>query len=167
MPEGDYHRRIEGYVWRLLDGGPVIVPDGGTGSVRHVYGRDVVQAIHALLGDARTFGEAYNLGQEETPRLVDVLGTLRELVASTAPFVSMPTQEIEAAGLETVSVSPFSTRWMSFLDPGRARRELGFAHTPLESYLSSIVASLLAHWPAAPPPAYDRRAEERRLATVG
>jgi hypothetical protein len=61
-------------------------------------------------------------------------------------------------------VSPFSGRRMSFLDPGRARTELGFVPTPLEACLGAIVASFLAHPPAAPPEGYATRARERALA---
>jgi nucleoside-diphosphate-sugar epimerase len=162
--ERDYHRRIEGYLWRLLDGGPVIVPDGGVVRVRHVYGGAVVAAITRLLGDPRTFGQAYNLCQDETPTLLEMVELLQELVGSHAPLVPVASSEIEAAGLTTVKVSPFSTRWMSFLDPTRARRELSFVHPAVSTYAAAIVASQLAHWPADPPAGYLRRADERRLA---
>ena len=45
---------------------------------------------------------------------------------------------------------------MSFLDPARAKAELGFRHEPLGSYLDKIVTSFLAH-----PPADRRRATNR------
>ena len=41
--ERDASGRLESYLWRLLDGGPVILPDGGTHRVRHVYGLDVAR----------------------------------------------------------------------------------------------------------------------------
>jgi hypothetical protein len=53
---------------------------------------------------------------------------------------------------------------MSLLDPARARAELGFVATPLPTYLGSIVASFLAHPPAAPPDAYAGRPRELALA---
>ena len=61
------------------------------------------------------------------------------------------------------SLSPFSGTWMSFLDPARAKAELGFRHEPLGSYLDKIVTSFLAHPPADPPPGYESRATERTL----
>jgi nucleoside-diphosphate-sugar epimerase len=161
--ERDYHRRIEGYLWRLFDGGPVIVPDGGAVRVRHVYGGAVVAAIARLLGDARTFGQAYNLCQDETPTLLEMIELLRDLVGSRAPLVPVSAADIEKAGLVTVKVSPFSTRWMSFLDPTRAQRELSFHHPRVSEYAAAIVASQLAHWPADPPAGYAHRADERRL----
>ena len=56
---------------------------------------------------------------------------------------------------------------MSFLDPTRARAELGFRHEPLEIYLGKIVASFLAHPPSDRPEGYARRDVERALAAPG
>lgn len=160
----DYHRRLEGYLWRLLDGGPVLVPDGGAHRVRHVAGEEVARFLVEHLGDRATFGQAYNLAQEEAPTLLELLGLLRGMLGSRAELVPVPSSRLRAAGLVPVEVSPFSGRWMSFLDPSRAARELGFRHAPLERVLHAAVASFLAHPPADRPKGYARRAEELRLA---
>jgi nucleoside-diphosphate-sugar epimerase len=162
--ERDHTRRLEGYLWRLLDGGPLLVPDGGTHRLRHVYARDVARTIAGLLGARRALGQAYNLCQEETPTLAEVVEMLARLVGAPLRLRPVPRAAIEAAGLDPLQVSPFSGRWMSFLDPARARRELGFVPTPLPAYLGSIVASFLAHPPAAPPDAYAARPRELALA---
>jgi nucleoside-diphosphate-sugar epimerase len=129
-----------------------------------VYARDVARTIASLLGERRTLGQAYNLCQEETPTLAEVLHLLAQLLGAPPRLRPMPRAAIEAAGLDPVRVSPFSGRWMSLLDPARARTELGFAPTPLLAYLGSIVASFLAHPPASPPEAYAARARELALA---
>ncbi len=162
--ERDYHRRLEGYLWRLLDGGPLLVPDGGRHRVRHVYSRDVARAVTLLLGQPRARGQAYNLCQEETPTLAEVLETVAGLLGAPARLQPIARADLEEAGLDPVKVSPFSGRWMSFLDPSRARDELGFSPTPLGTSLASIVAGFLAHPPAAPPEAYATRARELALA---
>lgn len=152
--ERDYHRRIEGYLWRLLDGDPVLLPDGGREPTRHVYSGAVARAVLRVLGNPGTFGRAYNLAQDEAPTLVEILTTLAEILGASARFVEVASDRISAAGLDVVGVSPFSGRWMSFLDPTRARNELGFRHDPLRQYLEKIVASFLAHPPAEAPPSY-------------
>jgi nucleoside-diphosphate-sugar epimerase len=162
--ERDYLRRIEGYLWRLLDGGPLILPDGGAHRLRHVYGGEVARFLAGILGRTETFGRAYNLAQEEAPTLAELVGRLRDLLGSRARIVPVPVERIRAAGLDPARVSPFSGRWMSFLDPSRARTELGFRHEPFEAYLPKIVAAFLAHPPAGRPEGYTRRADERRLA---
>ena len=161
--EGDYHRRLEGYLCRLMDGGPLLLPDGGETKTRHVYSGAVARAIERLLGDPRTFGQVYNLAQEETPSVAEVVGLAAELLGAPAHFVSVPRARLEAAGLEPVRVSPFSGRWMSFLDPSLARETQGFRHEPLRHYLDKIVGDFANH-PKDPPPGYATRAAELRLA---
>jgi nucleoside-diphosphate-sugar epimerase len=162
--ERDHLRRLEAYIWRILDGGPVLVPDGGTRPMRHVYSGSAVRAIVGLLGDSRTFGRAYNLAQDETPTLVELLTRLADLLGASARLVAVPAERIVEAGLEPVRVSPFSGRWMSFVDPSRAKQELGFRHESLASYLDKIVAAFLARPPLDTPGGYADRAREKALA---
>jgi nucleoside-diphosphate-sugar epimerase len=169
--ERDYHRRVEGYLWRLVDGGTLLLPGGGDAPMRHVYGDDVARCVVELLGRAETFGQSFNLAQAETPTLRELLGLLADRVGRTGgtaqrplELVAVSRERLQAAELNAVEVSPFSDAWMSFVDPSRAVAELGFHHRPLAAYLDSIVASFMAHPPPAPPPAYARRADELALA---
>lgn len=161
----DYHRRIESYLWRFADGGPVILPDGGAHRVRHVDGAEVARFLCGILGRSETFGRAYNLAQEETPALAELLSALREIMGSRSELVPVSSATIRAAGLDPVQMSPFSGRWMSFLDPSLARAELGFTHAPLAQCLASAVSAFLAHTPPDRPPGLARRQDE--LALVG
>jgi nucleoside-diphosphate-sugar epimerase len=88
--ERDYHRRAEEYLFRILDGGPVIVPDGGGTAVRHVYGLDVAIAIAKILGDERTFGQAYNYCQDETPTIWELVGMLADRLGAPDRRVALP-----------------------------------------------------------------------------
>ena len=163
--ERDHFRRIETYLWRMLDGGPLIVPGGGRTPVRHVYGGSVVRAIVAMLGDKATFGQAYNLAQDETPTLTELLHLIGRCLGADPTLVPVPSEAVRGAGLDVVGLSPFSERWMSFLDPTRARQELGFRHEPLETYLDKVVTSFVNNLPAGPPDSYARRPAELRLAS--
>lgn len=162
--ERDYHRRIETYLWRMLDGGPLLLPNGGREIARHVYGAEVAIAIATLLRDERTYGRAFNLCQDEAATVFDLVGMLIDRVG--APDNRVPVPLGLFAQVPAREISPFSQpRWMSHLDPALAKRELGFHHRPLGVYLSSIVASFFAHPPAAPPPGYSKyRQAERELA---
>jgi nucleoside-diphosphate-sugar epimerase len=162
----DHFRRLERYLWRLLDGGPLLLPGGGAHEVRHVYSAAVVSAILALLGRGDTFGQAYNLAQQETPTLEELLRTLARVLGAPARLVDVTHERVVAAGLDPVALSPFSGSWMSFLDPSRAGRELRFSHPPLASCLEGIVTAFLAQPPSVPPPGYELREKERALADV-
>lgn len=162
--ERDHFRRLESYLWRILDGGPLLLPDGGLHTTRHVYGGSVVQAITGLLGETDAFGQAYNLCQDETPTLAALLTILAELVGAPARLVPVPASALAASHLDLTEVSPFSDRWMSFLDPAKAKAALEFRHEPLRHYLEKIVTCFLNHPPAAPPANYTQRQAELALA---
>ena len=165
--ERDHFRRMERYLWRMLDGGPLVLPGGGGHRVRHVYSGSVVRLVLAILGDARTFGGAWNLAQDETPTLGEMLELVARALGASPRLVDVPRERVVAAGLDPLLLSPFSGAWMSFLDPSRAKAELGFVHEPLAGYVGRIVASFLARPPAELPPGLERRADELALAASG
>jgi nucleoside-diphosphate-sugar epimerase len=163
--ERDHLRRIERYLWRMLDGGPLLLPGGGEHLTRHVYSGSVVGAIQGLLGNAASHGRAYNLAQDQTPSLRELLGALGAALGAAPSFVDVSHEAVRAAGLDPLALSPFSGRWMSFIDPALAKAELGFRHEPLARYLDKIVTCFLAHPPNDPPPGYEQRTRERQLAS--
>jgi nucleoside-diphosphate-sugar epimerase len=165
--ERDHFRRIESYLWRILDGGAILLPEGGMQPCRHVYGMDVVKTICGLLLNPDTLGQAYNLCQEEQPTLVELVHLLADQVGARARTVSVGAATLAEHGLRPVDVSSFSDAWMSNLDPARAKAELRFQHEPLSQYLEKIVTSFLTQPPAEPPVSYAHRSVELRLARNG
>ncbi len=161
--EHDPSGRLEGYLWRILDGGPVLLPDGGDAPVRHVYSGDVARVVADLVGNPRTFGQAYNLCQDETPTLEQLVDLLADLMGAPRRTRAIGSDALRLAGIRPEYVSPFSTPWMSLLDPGKAKRDLGFRHQPLEAYLGHIVASFCSRPFGEPPESYGLRARELAL----
>jgi nucleoside-diphosphate-sugar epimerase len=151
--EGDPKQRYEKYLWRILDGGPVFVPNANA-IARHVYRGSVVDAIVRLVEQPPAQSDAYNLAQAEEPTVREVV----ELIASAARAPRPELIDEAVAGLTATAYSPFSSRWMSRIDPAK----LGAPHEPLERYIHSTVQHLLATW-SVPPPGYADRALERRL----
>jgi nucleoside-diphosphate-sugar epimerase len=161
--EGDPKRRLEAYLWRLLDGGPLLVP-AASAVARHIYRGAVVEAVARLIEAPPPAGQAFNLAQAELPTVGELIGRLAARVGARAEILEVPAEQLEAAGLSVRAASPLSSRWMSLLDPSRAIAELGFAHPPLDGYLDSIAASLLSSWPETPPEGYRQRDAELALA---
>jgi nucleoside-diphosphate-sugar epimerase len=160
--ERDHKQRIESYVWRIIDGGPLAVPRAAA-VARHVYSGAVVRALVKLLDAPPPPGQAFNLAQPEQLTVRALVERIAARLGARPELVELPPAELEAAGLSVRAASPFSSPWMSLLDPSRAVAELGFEHPPLDVYLDSILASLLAAWPAIPPDSYAQRAEEIAL----
>lgn len=162
--ERDPERRMETYLWRLLDGGPLLVPDGGMQVCRHVYAAEVARAVASILGDSATFGQAYNVAQDETRSTLGLLALLSEVVGVPQRLVPVSSADLAERGIATTDISPFSGRWMSYLDPNWFQTERRFRHEPLRQYLGHIVASFLANPPASPPDNYRHRPVELELA---
>ncbi len=164
--ERDYYRRIESYLWRILDGGPVLLPKEDTRVARHVYGFAVVRAICEILGNEKTFGEAFNLCQDETPTVPDLVSLLAQAAGAPPRVLLVPVAKLREAGLEPRLISPFNVPWMSYLDPARAKAHLGFRHEPLTNYLDKIVSNFFNHPPAEPPENYSHRPAELALTSA-
>lgn len=127
--EGDPKGRYEKYLRRILAGGPVVVPRADQ-IARHVYRGSLVDALIRLVEQPPAASDAFNFCQREQP-------TVRELIELIASAARAPRPEI-IDGITTES--PFSSRWMSCLDP----RKLDFPHVPLDEYVASTVHHILA-----------------------
>ena len=160
---GDYYRRIESVLCRLLDGGPLLVPNANH-LARHVYAPAVARVLQQVLGDPRCFGKAWNVCQDETPTVLELVQRIASCLG-VVPMVLQPTSEqLLKHGLHPVDVCPFSGTWMSCLDPSAVKRDLGLVHEPLSEYLPGIVHGLLQKWPSAPPESLKHRATELQIA---
>ena len=136
--ERDHYFRIYGYLLRLHDGGPILVPNDQSLPVRHVYGEDVVQAIMRVANNPKAAGQAYNIGQDETLTLDEVLAILASFAEMPLLIERVPRARLNAAGL-LPECSPFSGEWMSSLDNSRSKAELGMQYTPFQQYLKRLV----------------------------
>jgi nucleoside-diphosphate-sugar epimerase len=155
--ERDHHDRIYGYWLRLLDGGPILVPEGAGLPLRHVYGGDVLTA--ALLGRP---GRAYNISQDETLTIDDFLDRLAKAAGKPLRIVRVPREKLNAMNL-LPACSPFSGEWMSVLDNQRSKQELGMKYTSVNDYLNRLVA-YHQQQPRHEPPGY---AQQRALELKG
>jgi nucleoside-diphosphate-sugar epimerase len=160
--ERDHFGRILGYVRRMQDGGPILIPEDAGLPLRHVYCPDVARAAVDLAESGRGKGRAFNLSQDETVGLDEFLMTLAELVPVRLQIVRVPRSRLDELKL-LPNCSPFSGLWMSGLDNRRSKQELGIVYTPLESYLRSIVSYYKSN-PQLAPEGYATRNLELQLA---
>jgi len=160
--ERDHFHRIDGYLLRLRDGGPILLPTGAHLPLRHVYGGDVVRAIATLVDTGLGKGCAYNLSQDETLSVEDFLALLASMAGYEARVTRVNKGLLESRNL-LPECSPFSDPWMSELDNRRSKAELGMQYTPLPIYLQRLIGHYKSH-PPPMPEGYRRRREEIALA---
>lgn len=156
---GDPTRRLWAYLQRLLDGGPLLLPDGGEQPVRFVWAEDVARALAALAGGAAPAGRTYNLAQPDEPSLRALVESAAELLGVPARIVGCEAGALAAHGLDH-RVSPFSGPWCSRPDPSLAGRELAFRGTPSREWLPEVVRAHLDERDPASHPGYALRSRE-------
>ncbi len=158
--ERDYLNRLYGYLLRINDGGPILVPDTPTLPLRHVYVADVIEAIVCLIEQDAGQGKAYNIAQEEMLSLVDFLGIVGRQVNKIPNVVTVEREVLQTNGF-LPDCSPFSDLWMSVLDNSLSKTELGMTYTPVEVYVENIVQHYQDNLPKKPPSYHRRRAEKQ------
>lgn len=160
--ERDSSLRTWAYLERLLDGGPILLPDGGRQLVRFLYAGDLGRAI-VRLAVSTPPSAVYHLAQADALPLREVLERMARVIGVDAQLVDVTEEELEAAGLDR-SCSPWSGRWVSVLDPSLAADEWGFESRRLDEVLAAVVKDHLDRRPSRSHPGYASRARERELA---
>jgi nucleoside-diphosphate-sugar epimerase len=162
LGEADGTLRLWAYLERMLDGGPLLLPDGGRRETRFVYAGDVARAVLSVLeGEPRA--SVYNLAQPDIITLRELLAEVARGGAFTPRFVEVSWEELERGGLER-SFSPYAGPWASILDPSAAASDWGFAGTPPRAYLPAVVGWHLEHRPDRSHPGYAQRSRELEIA---
>ena len=85
--EREPFNRLYGYMLRIKDGGPILMPATPDYALRHVYADDVVRAIQHIIESGSGKGNAYNISQDETVSLPEFLQTLCDIMGRTMPEI--------------------------------------------------------------------------------
>lgn len=143
--ERDHYGRIQGYIARLADGAPLIVPEEKGLPLRHVYVNDVARLVTDLVESTTGIGEAYNISYGSSLSHDEFLGMLAEAVETEPQVVTVERKKLEHANL-LPDCSPFSGRWMSELDNSRSLDTFSIEYSAPAAYLPSIVADYRSRW---------------------
>jgi nucleoside-diphosphate-sugar epimerase len=159
--ERDHYGRIQGYVSRLMDGHPLLIPEGRGLPLRHVYVDDVASLVGRMPSMKLAPGAAYNVSFGESLQLDDFLSLLSTLVNSSSEIRKVKRDKLVDAGL-LPDCSPFSGKWMSELDNTLSVRELNAEYTSPADYLPSIVEDYRRRWVSSGlvPDSYRQREKE-------
>lgn len=162
---GDPSRRLWAYLQRLLDGGPVLLPDGGATPVRHVWAEDVARLLVELARGLRTPSPAYNVAMPDEPTLLELLRHAAALLGVDPSFYACTPEQLRGVGLSD-ALSPYSGPWCSRPEPVLAAKELGFKATLSAGWLPVVVRAHLQEADPEPHESYVGRDAERALAPL-
>lgn len=161
--EGDASLRLWAYLERMLDGGPLLLPEGGRRPVRFFYAGDLAAALEQIGAATSLAHDAYNLASPDILPLRTFLERVAALARLEPRFIDVSWEDYRAAGLDP-GFLPYAGHWASVLDPARAAAELGIVGSRSEDYLPRVVGWHMEHRPQASHEGYAQRAGERALA---
>jgi len=163
MGERDHTLRAYSYFLRILDGKPLILPDGGLNVSTHIYQDDIARTISSNLLNPSSFGQAFNLAQAEILTLRTFVLKSSEIMNRKVDIVEIPSAVLEKAGLGT-SFSPFSMRRPFILDTQKAVRELDFSSASFDVWLEKTIRWFVEDYDGGPPENYQSREKEIEIA---
>jgi nucleoside-diphosphate-sugar epimerase len=96
-PRQPFYR--EQFFWdRMRDGRPIILPDGGESPIQWVFVGDLAEAMVRAMEVPEAAGEAFNIAHTERHTQRSFIEMLGRVAGMTPTFVSIPREEIKAAG---------------------------------------------------------------------
>ena len=157
----DYSLRAWSYWRRILDGGRLILPDGGSQIQGAIFSGDVVQGMLAIFEKgAELAGRAYNLAGAEYISLRDFVERSAKHLDVEVEIADVPRSALEAAGMDPQKLSPYDVWGNHLMSIARAKRELGFRPTPIEEWLGATIEWHIEHRRDANPPGWELRKRE-------
>jgi nucleoside-diphosphate-sugar epimerase len=162
---GDPNRRLRPYLKRMDDGRSAILLDSAQAAWRwtHGYVEDIAAGISLASLSERAAGQVYNLGEAETPTLLQRIGHIGEVAGWEGSIIPLGAEQLPA------HLRPlYETRQDLVVATGKIRKELGYRDTisPAEALRRTI------EWERANPPASgdptasEYIAEDEALATM-
>ncbi len=160
MGPEDWTLRFWLLLQRVLDGGPIPLPDGGVNILRNIYSEDLAQAFVDVIDTPTTLGRTYNVAHPEilTQRLF--IEKIAVAAGKEPELVPVPRHLFDRAGLRSI----FSKPELYLEDITRALTDFGLRTTPVDDWIRTTVEWHLANPPGKDSAGYDRRPQEIELA---
>lgn len=162
----DRTRRVWWFVQRILDGGPILVPDWGPRRVFQVaYADDLAETYVAALGNHRAYGRAYNVAQAEIFGPETWIDALDTALGRESECVRVNEEVIQQAGLTGYDMPIAGRPFGNYLvELSAAYADLDFRPSPMESWVGATARGCAANPPAVDSVGYERRDQEIALA---
>lgn len=157
----DHLRRLQFFLWRIQDGGPIVAPSGAGEIFQLAWHADVAAGIARTLANPSTFGRAYNLAGAELFTYPTLVRALAAACGAQTEHVEVPRAVLRRGALASEELPFGEDGSMWACDTSRLRDELGVRSTPATTWMAEIAKS-----PLPPPPDdyADKRAAERAAA---
>ncbi|MDP3274160.1 MAG: NAD-dependent epimerase/dehydratase family protein [Deltaproteobacteria bacterium] len=159
----DASRRLWSYLQRILDGGPILLPEGGEHPVRFVWSGDVAGVTVEVALCERELAPEYNIAQPDEPTLRAFVRACASALGRSPTLVTCTEKDLTDQQISE-HFSPFSGPWSSRPDSALAARELTWRCTPSTEWLAHVVQAHLDEPDPVAHQDYSERPKELALA---
>lgn len=139
--------RFAWWLTRILDGEPILLPDGGTHAVQLGYSRDLARFLIRLLEDGPTHN-IYNYAQHELPSLANWLASMAAAADRPLCTVAVPSDILQRHSQlpwKDWSYAPFSSTPL-LMDLAKAEADIGLGfRVPLTEWMATTVDAYAAN----------------------
>lgn len=128
------------YLVRLLEGGPLILANGGVQSFRLSYSKDVAQAFLKAALNPKAHQKSYFIGQKEIITLKDFLDESAKHLGVSPQYVSIPSEiagELAGPHGSMINIIP---------EISEAERDLNLSPTPFSQFIKETTHWFKEHW---------------------
>jgi nucleoside-diphosphate-sugar epimerase len=162
----DRTRRVWWFVQRLLDGGPIVIPEWGRGKQFQVIDADdLARAFAGCVGNHAAFNKAYNVAQPELFTAESWIESMAAALGRQARYVRVPEDVLANAGLDNYSIPIAGYPFGQFMmDTHALRCDIGFEFTDGSAWIGAMARGCAASPPPADSDGYARRDAETALA---
>ena len=140
--------RFAFWLSRILDGGPLLVPDGGHHAVQVGYSNDLSRFLIELLGGGGKTRNIYNYGQRETTSFHQFLQVMADAANLPLKVTSVPSNVLQThtdLPWQEWSYAPFSSSPI-IMSLSKTEADVGLSfHTSLSAWVGITVDSYHLH----------------------
>ena len=154
----DYTQRDYGYIKRVIDGGPILLPLENRGCHRHTSVADVVDAVMLGLTSKDAPGKIFNITSYTILSMPDYLSIIARALDTKADIIYMPHGALKA-DLGS-NYSPFAYARDFIQDVFRARCVIGFKPSRADIWLADLAHYYAEEYKGDPPEEYVKRREK-------
>lgn len=144
----DHKRRDLYWVRRIVEGRPLVMPDGGLNVFNHVYVDDLVETLVRLARAEVEPGEAFNACDRVFTTLREYVSWFASVIGKPAILADVPRAKIAEAGLHDRSFY-FADTKSHVLDDRKAERRLGMRFKTPDEWIPPTVDWCLSQPPDA------------------
>jgi len=134
--------RFAWWLWRIMDGNAILLPDGGHHATQVGYVHDLSQFLVDAISAPAAVRNIYNFAQRETPALIDFLRVIANAANKTLNALPVPSEILHRkSGLpwHEYGFAPFSHDDSPVMSLWKAQRDIGPIFTPLTEWVGTTV----------------------------